>query len=71
MSTIGATLMWIAIGIVGLFVLLWFFPITLWFQALISGVRINLIQLVLMRWRKVPPSTIVMAMVTEIGRAHV
>jgi uncharacterized protein YqfA (UPF0365 family) len=64
MSTIGATLMWIAIGIVGLFVLLWFFPITLWFQALISGVRINLIQLVLMRWRKVPPSTIVMAMVT-------
>jgi uncharacterized protein YqfA (UPF0365 family) len=64
MSTIGTTLMWIAIGIVGFFVLLWFFPITLWFQALISGVRINLIQLVLMRWRKVPPSTIVMAMVT-------
>ncbi|MFA5443422.1 MAG: flotillin-like protein FloA [Bacteroidales bacterium] len=64
MSTIGATLMWIAIGIVGFFILLWFFPITLWFQALISGVRINLLQLVLMRWRKVPPSTIVMAMVT-------
>ncbi|HHV03864.1 MAG: flotillin-like protein FloA [Bacteroidales bacterium] len=64
MSSVGATLMWIAIGIVGLFILLWFFPITLWFQALISGVRINLIQLVLMRWRKVPPSTIVMAMVT-------
>jgi uncharacterized protein YqfA (UPF0365 family) len=56
--------MWIAIGIVGLFILLWFFPITLWFQALISGVRISLIQLVLMRWRKVPPSTIVMAMIT-------
>jgi uncharacterized protein YqfA (UPF0365 family) len=56
--------MWIAIGIVGLFVLLWFFPITLWFQALISGVRVSLIQLVLMRWRKVPPSTIVMAMIT-------
>lgn len=64
MSSVGATLMWIAIGIVGFFILLWFFPITLWFQALISGVRINLIQLVLMRWRKVPPSTIVMAMVT-------
>ena len=56
--------MWIAIGIVGLFILLWFFPITLWFQALISGVRVSLIQLVLMRWRKVPPSTIVMAMIT-------
>ncbi|MFA5301692.1 MAG: flotillin-like protein FloA [Bacteroidales bacterium] len=64
MSSVGATLMWIAIGIVGFFILLWFFPITLWFQALISGVRINLLQLVLMRWRKVPPSTIVMAMVT-------
>jgi uncharacterized protein YqfA (UPF0365 family) len=64
MSTIGATLMWIAIGIVGFFILLWFFPITLWFQALISGVRISLLQLVLMRWRKVPPSIIVMAMIT-------
>ena len=64
MSSVGITLMWIAIGIVGLFILLWFFPITLWFQALISGVRISLIQLVLMRWRKVPPSTIVMAMIT-------
>ncbi|HPX79800.1 MAG TPA: flotillin-like FloA family protein, partial [Bacteroidales bacterium] len=61
---IGTTLIWIAIGIIGLFILLWFFPVTLWFQALISGVRINLIQLVLMRWRKVPPGTIVMAMVT-------
>ncbi|NLA16058.1 MAG: flotillin-like protein FloA [Bacteroidales bacterium] len=61
---LGATLIWIAVGIVGLFILLWFFPVTLWFQALISGVRINLLQLVLMRWRKVPPSTIVMAMVT-------
>ncbi|MDY0124545.1 flotillin-like protein FloA [Sulfurimonas sp.] len=61
---LGATLIWIAVGIVGFFILLWFFPVTLWFQALISGVRINLIQLVLMRWRKVPPSTIVMAMIT-------
>ncbi len=55
---------WVAIAIVGLIIFLWFFPVTLWFQALISGVRISLIQLVLMRWRKVPPSTIVMAMVT-------
>lgn len=60
----GATLIWIAVGIVGFFILLWFFPVTLWFQALISGVRISLMQLVLMRWRKVPPSTIVMAMIT-------
>lgn len=55
---------WVAIAVVGLIIFLWFFPVTLWFQALISGVKISLIQLVLMRWRKVPPGTIVMAMVT-------
>ena len=55
---------WIAVAIVGLVIFLWFFPVTLWFQALISGVRISLIQLVLMRWRGVSPNTIVMAMVT-------
>ncbi len=55
---------WIGVGIVGLIILLWFFPITMWFQALISGVRISLLQLILMRWRKVPPGTIVMAMIT-------
>ena len=36
----------------------------MWFQALISGVRMSLLQLILMRWRKVPPGTIVMAMIT-------
>lgn len=62
----GASLIfvWIGVGIVGLIILLWFFPITMWFQALISGVKISLIQLILMRWRKVQPSTIVMAMIT-------
>ncbi len=57
-------IVWIAVSIVGLVIFLWFFPVTLWFQALISGVRISLIQLVLMRWRGVSPNTIVMAMVT-------
>ncbi len=55
---------WIAIAIVGLIIVLWFFPVGLWFQAQISGVRVSLIQLVLMRWRKVPPGVIVMAMIT-------
>ena len=55
---------WIAIGFVGLLILLWLFPVTMWFQALISGVKISLIQLILMRWRKVPPGVIVMAMIT-------
>ena len=57
-------IVWVAVAIIGLVIFLWFFPVTLWFQALISGVRISLIQLVLMRWRGVSPSTIVMAMVT-------
>lgn len=57
-------IVWAGIGVVGLLILLWFFPVALWFQALISGVRISLIQLVLMRWRGVSPNVIVMAMVT-------
>lgn len=55
---------WIALGVVALVIFLWFFPVALWFQALISGVRINLLQLVLMRWRGVSPNVIVMSMVT-------
>ena len=55
---------WAMVIIVGLIIFLWIFPLTLWLQALISGVRIGLFQLVLMRWRGVSPNTIVMAMVT-------
>ena len=57
-------IIWAGASILGLIIFLWFFPVTLWFQALISGVRISLIQLVLMRWRGVSPNIIVMAMVT-------
>jgi uncharacterized protein YqfA (UPF0365 family) len=53
--------------IIGIIVLLYLFlyliPIGLWFQALVSGVRISLLQLIFMRWRKVPPSIIVRAMI--------
>ncbi|MDE7357096.1 MAG: flotillin-like protein FloA, partial [Bacteroidales bacterium] len=34
-------------------------PVGLWFNALVSGVNVSLIQLILMRWRKVPPTVIV------------
>ncbi|MBQ2413313.1 MAG: flotillin-like protein FloA [Rikenellaceae bacterium] len=54
------------IGIAGFVLLLlifYFIPMGLWFSALVSGVRINLLQLVLMRWRKVPPSVIVSSMI--------
>lgn len=46
------------------FFLLWMVPVGLWFTALVSGVHVSLLQLILMRWRKVPPSIIVNAMIT-------
>ncbi len=51
------------VSIIILWIILYFVPIGLWFSAMVSGVRISLLQLVLMRWRKVPPSTIVSAMI--------
>ncbi|MDR1984391.1 MAG: flotillin-like protein FloA [Prevotellaceae bacterium] len=58
------TLIWIGIAIVAIWLIAYFVPIGLWFQAMLSGVRISLIQLVLMRWRKVSPQTIVRSMIT-------
>jgi len=52
----------IAIGVaslIGLWLIFYFIPVGLWFSALVSGVRIPIIQLVLMRWRKIPPAIIV------------
>lgn len=57
-------IIWVAVVIVALIILLWFFPVGMWFQAILSGVRISLLHLVLMRWRGVNPSTIVVAMIT-------
>ena len=45
------------------FLILYYVPIILWFSALVSGVRISLLQLILMRIRKVPPTVIVRAMI--------
>ena len=53
----------IVVSIIGLWIIFYFIPVGLWFSALISGVRISLLQLILMRWRKVPPSIIVRAMI--------
>lgn len=53
----------LAIIIVLFFLFLYYVPILLWFSALVSGVRISLIQLVLMRVRKVPPTLLVRAMI--------
>ncbi len=50
--------------VIALIIFLWMVPVGLWFTALVSGVHVSLIQLILMRWRKVPPGIIVNAMIT-------
>jgi uncharacterized protein YqfA (UPF0365 family) len=67
---------WIIIvvaSIIGLWIILYFIPIGLWFTALLSGVRISLLQLILMRWRKVPPTVIVRSLIeaTKAGLAEI
>lgn len=55
--------------IVGCIVLLWLFfyfvPVGLWFTALLSNVRVSLLQLILMRWRRVPPRVIVQSLISS------
>jgi uncharacterized protein YqfA (UPF0365 family) len=47
------------------FTLLYFVPVNLWITAVFSGVRIGIMDLVLMRIRKVPPAIVVNAMITS------
>jgi uncharacterized protein YqfA (UPF0365 family) len=62
-----------AIGTIGIIILcivvlilfFYFVPIGLWFQALLSSVRVSLVQLIFMRWRRVPPRVIVQALITS------
>lgn len=51
------------LGFIALIVFFYLIPIGLWFQAIVSSVRISLIQLIFMRMRKVPPGIIVRAMI--------
>lgn len=64
----GQFVMILVIGVAslfGLWIIFYFIPVALWFSALVSGVRISLLQLVLMRWRKVPPAIIVNSMIAS------
>ena len=60
---VGIIFLLIAACLVVLILFLWLVPIGIWFQALISGVHTSLIQLVFMRFRKVPPTVIVNNMI--------
>lgn len=58
-SGLGLILAIVFGGIFSLWLVFYFIPVGLWFNALVSGVKIPLLQLILMRWRKVPPEIIV------------
>lgn len=58
-----STLIIIGAIIIGFWILLFIFPISLWITAIFTGVRVSLIELVLMRIRKVPPALIVKSMI--------
>lgn len=45
------------------FIFLYFVPLGLWFSAILSKVKISLLNLIFMRWRKVPPDLIVKGLV--------
>ncbi len=59
------TLLIIVGSIIILFMFLYFVPVNLWITAVFSNVRISILNLILMRLRKVPPSVIVNAMITS------
>ena len=51
------------LSLIAIWVIFYFVPVGLWFTALISGAHISLLQMVLMRWRKIPVSNIVSSMI--------
>jgi len=54
----------LGLGIVFLFIFLYFVPINLWITAVFSGVKVGLFELIFMRIRKVPPGIIVRELIT-------
>ncbi len=50
-------------GVIAFFLLLYLLPVNLWFTAQLSNVKISLLNLVLMRLRKVPPALVTNAMI--------
>lgn len=50
--------------IIGVLLLFYYVPVGLWFTARISGVKVTILDLILMRIRKVPPSVIINSAIT-------
>ena len=57
------TLVLIVLITIAVFIFLYYVPFMLWINAVVSGVHISLVQLFLMRIRKVPPAKIVNCMI--------
>lgn len=51
-------------GFILLLIFLYYVPLGLWFTAVISGVKVSILDLILMRIRKVPPSIIINSSIT-------
>ncbi|MCW0484570.1 flotillin-like FloA family protein [Gaoshiqia sediminis] len=49
--------------ITGVLIVLYYVPIGLWLTAMVSGVRVSLMEIFLMRFRKTPPALIIQAMI--------
>ena len=60
---IGFTAIVAVLAFIAIWIIFYFIPVGLWFSALVSGVKINVLQLFLMRWRRVPPGVIVSSMI--------
>lgn len=58
-----SSLVLVAAILAGLWLLLFIFPVSLWITAVFSGVKVNLLDLVFMRLRKVPPALIVKSLI--------
>jgi len=56
-------LIWIGATVVGIWLFFFVLPLNLWITALFSGVHVNLLNLVFMRIRKVPPALIVRSLI--------
>ncbi len=56
-------LVFVVLTVIALSVFLYIFPVSLWISAVFSGVKVSLMNLVLMRFRKVPPGLIVRSLI--------
>jgi uncharacterized protein YqfA (UPF0365 family) len=54
---------WVGAGVVAFWFIMYLIPLSLWITAIFSGVSVNLLTLVVMRFRKVPPYLIVQSLI--------